>query len=642
MKIIDTDSPFIRQSRLFRAFPVILIFLSWLLLAFFFVRYVEDYANAFQRSSFLSRVRILSSALDVGDIHSLTGRVEDVTKPSYQHLKAQLSRVVQANSKLRFAYLLRNIDGKIVFLIDNEPEHSKDYSPPGQVYEEASPELQRLFEQGEGLVEGPLLDRWGKWVSALVPVKDMATGQTLAVMGLDMDSSLWESELAIYRTFAVSMAVFLFFIIFISLFFLNRQRWILQKLARGQERFRHVADSSGDWIWETDLSGLYTYSSYAIKNILGYEPHEVIGKKYFYDFCFSDELERIKSESEKFIKEGKLFIREIARRQHKDGREVLLDVHGFAIRTSRGRIIGYRGVDRDITDMKRNEKAMEENRQALEKANRDLEINEKVLLQMLKDMESTNKELKETQNQLIQSEKMATVGILASGVAHEIKNPLAIISQGMERIEKILMKTAEGGSEYVTMVKNAAVRANKVVNALLKFSRSSHLEAAPLDIREVIDSAITLIESRTQASKIDIVREYKSAHHMVSGDSITLEQVFFDLFTNAIDAMPDGGKIFIATQFQKASEESGLEAKLVVEVRDTGSGISPENLPHIFDPFFTTKDPDKGTGLGLSTVYLILERHKGSIKAESTVGVGTVFYITLPVLSKKGQARHGR
>ena len=162
-----------------------------------------------------------------------------------------------------------------------------------------------------------------------------------------------------------------------------------------------------------------------------------------------------------------------------------------------------------ITKMQDGEKAIRKNREALERANRDLASSEKVLIQMLKDMEQTNRTLKSTQDQLIQSEKMATVGILASGVAHEIKNPLAIILQAVERIEKKLTKADERGIKYIEMVKNAALRADKVVNALLTFSRSSQLEAVPLSIHEAIDSALVLLENRITSSRINVRQDYE-------------------------------------------------------------------------------------------------------------------------------------
>ena len=633
MKSNNTAYPGDDQNIAVRFLPTVLVILSCVFLSWFFVRYIANYAFTFERDNLLSRVHILGAAIDVDDLKALAGQESDKVKPQYIHLKNQLSRIVRADSRLRFAYFMGKRDGKVIFLVNNELEGSKEYSSPGQIYEEASLGLRSLFERGDGLVVGPLTDRWGTWVSALIPIKDEDANKTIAVMGLDVDASVWTKDIAIYRSFAIAVSIFLFGIIAISLFFLHLQRQIIGKIKDGQERFRHVVDSSGDWIWETNRKGLYTYSSHAVYDVLGYHPDEIVWKKYFYDLCFPEEKKRFKQESLKPTGQEKLFVHEIGKRQHKDGHEVILEIKGFAVRNKKGQVVGYRGVDRDITELKKNERMIEENRRALELANRDLATNERVLLEMLKDMEAKNKELIETQNQLIQSEKMATVGVLASGVAHEIKNPLAIILQGMERIEKILTKTEDGGIQYITMVKNAAVRANKVINALLRFSRSSPLEAKPLNIHEVIDAAIPLVEDRAKLNNIKIQCDYTNEQYLISGDNIVLEQVFFDLFTNAIDAMPQGGGIFVTTRFQKKFQTSNeKERNLKVEVRDTGVGIAPEHISKIFDPFFTTKEPGKGTGLGLSTVYLILERHKGTIKVESKLGAGTTFMITLPVI----------
>lgn len=404
-------------------------------------------------------------------------------------------------------------------------------------------------------------------------------------------------------------------------------------MLESEERFRNVTNSSGDWIWETNRNGMYTYCSYAVKEILGYTPHEVVGKKYFYDFAFLQDKEILKAQALKAVQEQQSCIREIARRRHKNGREVILDIRGFAIRDAKGHIIGYRGVDRDITELKKTEQMIEESRKALESVNKDLAANEKMLLEMIKDIETTNRQLTATQEQLIQSEKMASVGVLASGVAHEIKNPLAIIVQGMERIEKILTQTSNDGIQYIAMVKNAAVKANRVIDALLKFSRSSRLEVKQFSIHEAIDAALMLIENKAKLSNIRICRYYTSERFLINGDNILLEQVFFDLFTNAVNAMPNGGELIVTTCLEKIQADGQREQRLFIDVKDTGVGIAPEHIPRIFDSFFTTKEPGQGTGLGLSTAYLILQRHQGTIKVDSQFGVGTTFTIALPVFS---------
>jgi len=258
---------------------------------------------------------------------------------------------------------------------------------------------------------------------------------------------------------------------------------------------------------------------------------------------------------------------------------------------------------------------------------------EQALRNMVIELEKKNEELVVMQNQLIQSEKMASVGILSAGVAHEIKNPLAIILQGMEIIERGLVNTKDKNMQKcATKVENAAERANKVVNSLLMFSRSSKLEMKPFNLRLAIDSVVELIKNRAKLNNVEINRNYCKEDYLVDGDIVLIQQVFFELLTNALRIMPEGGSVTLTTKMKEISQH-GIEANTyTVEIQDTGKGIAEENISKIFDPFFTTREKGQGTGLGLSTVYLILERHNGRITVVSKQGVGTTFAVFLPVI----------
>ncbi|HOW36405.1 MAG TPA: ATP-binding protein [Candidatus Omnitrophota bacterium] len=596
-----------------------------------FIRHVTDAAVLTQKNNLLSHVRTLSGAVNVDDIKALSSDQTDSNKPQYVRLRNQLKGVVRENPSLRFAYLMSLKDGEVVFLADNEEENSEDYSPPGQIYQEASQELRLLFSGADGFVEGPLRDRWGNWISALVPVKDRQANKVIAVLGLDVNYATWDKEVANDRKFARLIAILFSVILLLSVYFIQRQRGILNKMLVSQERFKNVADITNEWIWEVDINGIFKYSSHAVRNILGYDPDEIIGKKSVYEFSFPEDREKIIQAVKDDIAGSQFYISRVERWKHRDDREVTLEIKGLIIRDEKGKAVSCQGVSRDITEIGKKERMIQEKSQALESANLNLAANEKALREMLDEMAETNRQLQQTQDQLIQTEKMATVGVLASGVAHEIKNPLAIILQGIERVEKIFAKSGDTAAvPFTTMVKDAAVRANKVVNALLQFSRSSRLELKTLDMRQIIDAAVLLVEARAKACAIKIRCNYAQDDIFVNGDNILLEQVFFDLFMNAIDAMPNGGEIVIVTRVKLSLEKKGKSKEVIIEIKDSGCGIAPENIPKAFDPFFTTKEPGKGTGLGLSTAYLILERHNGSIGLESQVGVGTTVVITLP------------
>jgi len=250
-------------------------------------------------------------------------------------------------------------------------------------------------------------------------------------------------------------------------------------------------------------------------------------------------------------------------------------------------------------------------------------------------------ELKEMQDKLIQSEKLKAIGQLASGVAHEMRNPIGIIMQGVGYLEQIISPEAKEPRETLSIVKESTQRADRIVTSLLDFSRATRLELHPEYIDSVLESSLNLV--KTELKNIEVVREIQEDLPKVLVDKNKLTQVFINLFINAIHAMPEAGKLTIRS-FVKQLEETRNstdersddsfkvgEKVVVVEIEDTGMGISEENLKKIFDPFFTTKSQGKGTGLGLSVSRNIIIMHKGLIEVKSQVKKGTRVIITLRI-----------
>jgi two-component system NtrC family sensor kinase len=227
------------------------------------------------------------------------------------------------------------------------------------------------------------------------------------------------------------------------------------------------------------------------------------------------------------------------------------------------------------------------------------------------------------------AEKLAAVGRLAAGVVHEINNPLATIAACAESLEKRIVEGAFACSqdaddlrEYLGLIREEAFRCKTITNGLLDFSRLRAGQRAPVDMNQLIKATARLVAHQQRGEHIQIEIEAEELP-MVSGDMGQLQQAVVALATNAIDAMPDGGTLTLC------GIHSG--SRVLVQVRDTGVGIAPENMTKIFDPFFTTKDVGKGTGLGLAVCYGILSDHGGRLDVRSSVGVGTTFTITLPV-----------
>lgn len=250
-------------------------------------------------------------------------------------------------------------------------------------------------------------------------------------------------------------------------------------------------------------------------------------------------------------------------------------------------------------------------------------------------------DLQNTHEMLVQAEKMTAVGQLASGVAHEVRNPLGIILQGVNYLEGRLSSGQEDLSETLAMLKESVSRADKIIDGLLDFSKFTKLELQPEDINSILENSLVLVRDQFKVENIEIIKELKAGLPRVQADKNKLEQVFINILLNAIQAMPNGGRIIIRSYDKRSGEEKdgvGRMAKdkfhsgeeiVIVEFEDIGIGIPEENMKKIFDPFFTTKGPKKGTGLGLSVSRNILQMHKGLIYAESRPGKWTKITVIL-------------
>ena len=239
-----------------------------------------------------------------------------------------------------------------------------------------------------------------------------------------------------------------------------------------------------------------------------------------------------------------------------------------------------------------------------------------------------SEELSHREDQLIQSKKLASLGILTAGVAHELTNPLNNISMIAQTYTEMYDKLGEDQRiDFMNKVESETVRIKEIVKNLLDFSKPKEAVLAPGDINQVIQNTLKLMKNTLDISNIALNVSLGKDLPLVLIDAHQMQQVLVNLITNAVQAMPVTGRLFIGTR----QRDTGL---VEITVKDTGKGIPPEYVPHIFDPFFSTKG-EGGTGLGLSVSYGIIKNHKGNIRVESKVGVGTTFTMDLPVVKGK-------
>jgi len=331
------------------------------------------------RASLLARTITTASALNPQRIGGLTGTPDDTTKPDFETIRSLLKRIKAANPDCRFVYLMGLKGGRVTFLADAEPVGGNDYSAPGDIYWEATPTLRSAFSQRSAIVEGPLADRWGTWVTGLAPIADPTTGRICAVLGIDTDASRWASMVNAQRL-VVIIIVALMCIISASVFLVIQTiQESASEVAASEQRYRLIAENASDVIWTTDLNLNYTYVSPSVERVRGTSAEEMIGRPvsdFLSDVCseqvgeaFARELLRI-DEPGCLIRCGVTMELEV---KHKDGSLLICEARATPLIDSSGEVVGVLGVTRDITDRRRAEDALRTSEErlnlALEAAN---------------------------------------------------------------------------------------------------------------------------------------------------------------------------------------------------------------------------------------------------------------------------------
>jgi signal transduction histidine kinase len=260
----------------------------------------------------------------------------------------------------------------------------------------------------------------------------------------------------------------------------------------------------------------------------------------------------------------------------------------------------------------------------LSATNDELYIKNGIINQQNAELTEALQQLKETQSQLFQAEKMASLGVLTAGVAHEINNPLNYILGGITGLENYFRDQNirnERVDLFIESAKTGVDRVSAIVSGLNQFSRSRETYGEDCEIHSIIDNCLVIINNQLKG-RVEIIREYSDQKIIFPGNVGQLHQVFINILVNSSQSICTKGAITIATSVHKN--------EATIAISDNGCGISEENISKITDPFFTTKDPGKGTGLGLAITYNIIQAHGGKIHFQSELNKGTTVKITLP------------
>lgn len=246
---------------------------------------------------------------------------------------------------------------------------------------------------------------------------------------------------------------------------------------------------------------------------------------------------------------------------------------------------------------------------------------------MAAQLEANVGEQQRLQKELVRREKLAMLGELAAMVAHEVNNPL----DGLQNATRIIRRNptdTEQNCKLLDLMDAGLYRIEMIVRRLLGMSRVEPLKLEPVQVQEICDEALMFVRPRLERGRIEVVRDLPENLGAVPADRGQLAQVLINLMLNAADAMPGGGRLTLRGR-------QGPDGMVVLEIADTGKGISAEHLPHIFEPFYTTKGEGKGTGLGLSVAAGILEAHNGQVEVVSELDKGTIFRIRLPAATER-------
>jgi PAS domain S-box-containing protein len=383
-------------------------------------------------------------------------------------------------------------------------------------------------------------------------------------------------------------------------------------LAHERGVLRALIDSLPDQIYIKDREHRFVVCNAAVATLMGRKSAEEMIGKSDYDFFPAELADRFTKE-EREVLAGHPRVNREERIAGPWGEDCWLLITKVPLRDASGHIEGLVGVNRDITERKKAEDK---------------------LVRVMSDLTRSNAELRSAQLQLFQAEKMETLGRLAAGIAHEVKNPLAVAFLGLDYLQNATAGESPVVKEVIVEIYDAIRRADSVVGGLLDFSRPSTLVLKPETLNNLVEQTLALLKHEFLAKNIIVTRELSAAPQPLSIDAHKIKQVLMNLILNAVHALSEYGMLSVMVLRGKVGdlrrERAGFNAERLgndesveaVCIEDNGPGISGEHLPRIFEPFFTTKPSGQGTGLGLSVARQIVDMHGGVLDIRNRHGGG--------------------
>ena len=353
-----------------------------------------------------------------------------------------------------------------------------------------------------------------------------------------------------------------------------------------------------DLVFIADLKDRFIYANPAALKKLGYTREELIGKTGKLMMSERNPKNLREEVLQKTLEPPYIWEGEVIN-VTKEGHEYCAYLKTALVRNKRGEPIGMTGISRDITEQKKEQEELESYAKKLEKA---------------------NQELRKTQEQLLRTEKLAAVGVLSAGLAHEIGNPLASISSLVQLLQR--KKPDEKIAESLENIQGHVQRISWIIQNVRDFTKEDQQSFMAVDLEEILRNSLQRICLQRNEKRIEIQTKFEPHLPRVSAEASQLSQAFNNIFINAFEAMGEEGKLEIFAQ-------CFVKDMVQISIKDSGRGIPKENMRKIFEPFFTTKEVGKGQGLGLSVSSGIIKSFGGDIRVESIVGEGSKFEILL-------------
>ena len=595
--------------------PKILLLITIAVVGAFYVFYTYVKFESDKSDDVVQVARSIAATFPRETLYALDVNSSDPDKPQYQAVKKILKGIIQVNPDARFAYLFAERNGKIYFMADSEPEDSKDYSPPGQEYTEATPEDRLPFKDGNDHFIGPLSDRWGTWISTLTPLKDESTGKIIAVLGIDYNTRSWDNTIFYEVIESIILSILLLLTLF-SLFVVRARNKSLAveikenknavaEIKKIESRFRSAFELPLIGFTITSPEKGWIEVNNWLQQMLGYS-HRELEQMTWADLTHPEDLPAdvtqfnriISGEIDNYVIE-KRFIR-------KTGEIIWTVMSAGCVRNADHAVDYFVALIQDITKRK----LAEEN---IRKLNETLE--ERIAERTLQ-LENSNKELAIRMNETEQFTYIAS---------HDLQEPLRTLTNFTHIIkEEYSGKLDDDGNKYIEFIFNAAERMRELVTALVDFSilgKESTLTIT--DCNKIVSEVILDLDISIKACNARI-----TVHELprITAYATEMRLLLQNLVVNALkfrkkDAIPE---ITIAM-------EPG-DKDWLFKIEDNGIGIDDKNKDKIFVIFkrMNNRNDYSGAGIGLAHCKKIVEMHGGRIWVESRPGEGSVFKFTIP------------